>query len=96
MGRDPVRDAQGPRERGAVRVLDEQQVPERQWGERAEAVPVGPGPARAGRQLERETERRAAARDVIVEVPVQALEARIQVRREPHGRRQLLDIDRRP
>ncbi len=82
MARDPVGDPQGAGEEGALRLLDLDQAA---GDERAAATEAPPG-GRVGRggaaQLERQADLGAAAGDVVVEVGIEALEARVQVGRE--------------
>ena len=84
--RHAVRHPQRPCERRAVRVLDDQQAARDQGRERAEAAPGGAGAGTDPRaaQLEGESDARAPSRDVVVEISVQALEPRVEVRCEGH------------
>ena len=84
VGDDPVRHAQGPGQHRSVRVLHEEQARADERRERAEPRPRGRvrRASRAAAQLQREADARAAARHVVVEVAVEPLEPRVEVRGE--------------
>ena len=84
MGGDPVRDPQRPRQERPIGVLDDDQPAGDERAQRPQARPAWPGAGtRPGAaQLERQPGARPPPRDVVVEVAVEPLEPRIEVRSE--------------
>ena len=95
MRGDPVRHPERARQERPVGVLDEQQPArdERRGRAEARARDRRAAPPAGSAQLERETDARPPPRDVVVEVAVQPLEPRVEVRRE--GDEEQLDVERR-
>ena len=84
MAGDPVRHAERTGQERPVRVLHDQEPARDERPRRAQPCPSGARRAARPDQLQGEADARPAARDVVVEVPVQPFEARVEVRRERH------------
>ncbi len=90
--RDAVGDAKAPREERAVALLELQQPCVDQRRTRQETRARRGAGQRDARELEREPDARAPAADVIVQVPVERLEACVQIGCERHD--QQVDVGR--
>src|SRR3954471_23466494 len=89
--RDTVGNAERAREEGPLYVLDDDEAAGDEWPRR-ETVARARGFERSAGELEREADARAAARDVVVQVAVEAFEAGVEIRRERDEQQR--DVDR--
>ena len=89
---DPVGDAQRAGQERPLGLLDDHEPALEQRRALHQAMPRNRGRGQRARELEREADARAAARHVVVQIAVEPLETRVDVRRERHE--QQLDVDR--
>ncbi len=92
VGGDPVGHAQGPGQQRPLRVLDLHQATGDQRAGAAEALVRRGAGRRDQTKLQCQPDARPPAADVVVQVSVEALEARVDVRRQRH--QQQLHVDR--
>ena len=84
VGDDPVGNPQGPGEEGPVLVLDHHQPALHQRGGGAEPAAAAAGRSEGAAQLQGQADAGPAAGDVVVQVPVEALEPGVDVGGEGH------------
>jgi hypothetical protein len=84
VGGDPIGHPERPGQERSIRLLDEDQAAGHERRRGIQPAPLAVQSGGAGTQFQGQAGARPAARDVVVEVRVEALEANVEIGREGH------------